>query len=52
MVFAQTTLKGDIMSHHTHLTLEEREMILKYHTMGYSLSRIAEILSRNKSTIL
>ena len=26
-------------------------MILKYHTMGYSLSRITEILCRNISTI-
>ena len=51
MVFAKTTLKGDIMNHHKHLTLEEREKILKYHSMGYSLSRIAEILCRNKSTI-
>ena len=42
MVFAKTTLKGDIMNHHKHLTLEEREKILKYHSMGYSLSRIAE----------
>ena len=39
------------MSHHKHLTLEEREMILKYLSIGYSLSKIAEILSRNKSTI-
>ena len=39
------------MNHHKHLTLEEREKILKYHSMGYSLSRIAEILCRNKSTI-
>lgn len=51
MVFAKTTLKGDIMNHHKHLTLEEREKILKYHSMGYSLSRIAEILCGNKSTI-
>lgn len=39
------------MNHHKHLTLEDREKILKYHSMGYSLSRIAEILCRNKSTI-
>lgn len=51
MVFAKTTLKGDIMNHHKHLTLEDREKILKYHSMGYSLSRIAEILCSNKSTI-
>ena len=51
MVFAKTTLKGDIMNHHKHLTLEDREKILKYHSMGYSLSRIAEILCGNKSTI-
>ena len=38
------------MCHH-HLTLEEREMIMKYQTMGFSLSKIAETVGRNKSTI-
>ena len=38
------------MCHH-HLTLEEREMIMKYHVMGYSISGIAALLHRNKSTI-
>ena len=33
MVFAKTTIKGNTMSHHKHLELEERETILKYHTM-------------------
>lgn len=51
MVFAKTTIEGNTLSHHKHLELEERETILKYHTMGYYLSRIAEILCKNKSTI-
>lgn len=38
------------MCHH-HLTLEEREMIMKYQAMGFSLSKIAEAIGRNKSTI-
>jgi len=38
------------MCHH-HLTLEEREMIMKYQAMGFSLSRIAKAIGRNKSTV-
>ena len=34
-----------------HLTLEEREMVMKYQAIGYSISRIAILLGRNKSTI-
>ena len=51
MVFAKTTIKGNTMSHHKHLELEERETILKYHTMGYCLSRIAKILCKNKVSV-
>lgn len=51
MVFAKATIEGNTLSHHKHLELEERETILKYHTMGYCLSRIAKILCKNKSTI-
>ena len=36
---------------HPHLTLEEREMIMKYQAMGFSLSKIAEAIGRSKSTI-
>ena len=38
------------MCHH-HLTLEERELIMKYEAMGFSLSKIAEMIGRNKSTV-
>ena len=51
MVSAKITLKEDIMSHYKHFALEEREIILKYLTMGYSLIQITEILCRNISTI-
>ena len=30
MMPAKTTLKGETMSHHKHLVLEERELALKY----------------------
>lgn len=39
------------MNHHTHLTLEERELILKYRSEGRSINEIADLLKRNKSTI-
>lgn len=39
------------MGHHRHLTLEEREMVLKFQTLGYSITAIAKELRRNKSTI-
>lgn len=50
-MFAKTTLKGALMSHHKHLTLEEREMIFKFKILNYSISAIAKELHRNKSTI-
>lgn len=50
MVFAKTSEKGKSMCHH-HLTLEERELTMKYQAMGYSISRIAILLHRNKSTV-
>ena len=39
------------MCHYTHLTLNEREKILFYRAKNYSISKISEILNRNKSTI-
>ena len=39
------------MNHYHHLTLLEREKILFFSAKGYSLSRIAEELGRNKATI-
>ena len=39
------------MNHYTHLTIEEREGILKYSFLGFSICKIAKILHRNKSTI-
>ena len=52
MVFAKTTkYKENDMSHHKHLTLLEREMIFLFHNIGLSITEIANILMRNKSTI-
>ncbi len=39
------------MRHHHHLTLEERELIMKYQTLAYSISKTAAELHRSKSTI-
>lgn len=39
------------MHHYKHLTLEERENILKFYTLGYSITKISELVNRNKSTI-
>ena len=43
--------EGISMNHYTHLTIEEREEILKYSFLGFSICKIAKILHRNKSTI-
>ena len=39
------------MCHYKHLTLEERELLLKYTSMGYSLTETAAEMCRSKSTI-
>lgn len=39
------------MSHYTHLTLEEREMIMAFYHEGRRTSEIAHLIGRNKSTI-
>lgn len=39
------------MNHYKHLTIEERETILKYLTLGLSICKISKMLSRSKSTI-
>lgn len=39
------------MSHHKHLTIEEREKILYFLAKGYTISKIATELNRHKSTI-
>lgn len=39
------------MCYNKHLTLEEREMILKFYASGCSITEIAKRLDRNKSTI-
>lgn len=39
------------MGHYTHLTLEEREMIMAFHHEGRRASEIARLLGRNRSTI-
>ncbi len=39
------------MNHYTHLTLEERESILKFHILGYSICEISQLTNRHKSTI-
>lgn len=43
--------KECIMNLYSHLTIEERENILKYHTLKMTITQIANILGRNKSTI-
>lgn len=39
------------MCHYKHLTPNERDLILKFLTLDYSISKIAKELNRNKSTI-
>ncbi len=39
------------MNHYRHLTLEEREKILKFHILGYSIIQISKMINRHKSTI-
>ena len=39
------------MSHYKHISIKEREKILVYRERGYSISKIAQELNRNKSTI-
>lgn len=39
------------MCHYKHLTLNERDLILKFLTLDYSISKIAKELNHNKSTI-
>ena len=39
------------MNLYSHLTIEERENILKYHTLKMTITQIANVLDRNKSTI-
>lgn len=39
------------MNHYHHLTLSEREDILRYHSQGLTITEIAKKLHRNKSTI-
>ena len=39
------------MSHHKHLTLLEREMIFLFFNLGFSISLIASLMMRSKSTI-
>ena len=39
------------MNHYHHLTLLEREKILFFSAKGYTVSKIAEELGRNKATI-
>ena len=39
------------MCHYKHLTPNERDLILKFLTLDYSISKIAKEPNRNKSTI-
>lgn len=39
------------MNHYKHLTIEERETILKYLTLGFSICKISKMLSQSKSII-
>ena len=39
------------MGHHTHLTLEEREMIMAFHHEGRGICEIARLIGRDKSTV-
>ncbi len=39
------------MGHHTHLTLEEREMIMAFYHEGRGICEIARLIGRDKSTI-
>ena len=39
------------MSLYNHLTINEREKILFFYAKGYSISKIAKEINRNKSTI-
>ena len=39
------------MGHHTHLTLEEREMIMAFHHEGRGICEITRLIGRDKSTV-
>ena len=39
------------MCHYNHLTLVEREKIMYFRALNYTISEIATLLQRNKSTI-
>ena len=39
------------MNHYHHLTLEEREEILRYSSQGCSIGQIAKLICRSKSTV-
>ena len=39
------------MCHYNHLTLVEREKIMYFRAQNYTISEIATLLQRNKSTI-
>ncbi|MBQ0066726.1 MAG: helix-turn-helix domain-containing protein, partial [Phascolarctobacterium sp.] len=39
------------MRHYKYLTLVERECIALFHSFGYSVTTISNILRRNKATI-
>ena len=39
------------MSLYNHLTINEREKILFFYAKGYSISKIAKEINRNKSTV-
>ena len=51
MVFVQDIITGDKMGHYKHLSTIEREIILCGITKGLSISKISNVLGRNKSTI-
>lgn len=51
MVFVQDIITGDKMGHYKHLSTKEREIILCGITRGFSPSKIARELGRNRSTI-
>jgi len=51
MVFVQDIITGDNMGRYKHLTIEEREFILCGIISGKPLSKVAEGIGRNKSTV-
>ena len=52
MVFVKTShIQGGTMSHHKHLTPIEREKIFLLHSQNKTLSYIAKIIHRDKSTV-